>query len=103
MNLSETEQHRKKLEEQLAQDRAALIRAAQDLQPPLRALDRAEKRVRVAAEVLPVIAWAVAELALLTLAARWARQGKGKAASWPMLLFQAWRAWHALRKPVEHT
>jgi hypothetical protein len=97
MNASEIEEHRQKLEQKLAQDRAELIQAAQDLQPQIRALDRAEKRVRLTAELLPIIGWALAELALVAVATRWARMGRR--AGWPALAFQAWRAWKVLRAP----
>jgi len=94
------EAQHKELIQRLERDRVALIRAAQALQPHLRQLDHAEKRVRLAAEALPVIAWGIAELTLAGVAVRWALQMRKS--GWLVLGLQAFRAWKAL-KDSTHT
>jgi hypothetical protein len=91
------DRHRE-LTERLQHDRAELVRVAQGLQPKLRALDRAERRVRVAAEALPVIAWAVAELLLVAVAVR--RLRRRQSTGWIPLALQAWRGYQFLRGPA---
>ncbi len=93
------EDHRRELTERLERDRAEIIRAAQGLQPPLQKLDRAEKRVRAAAEALPVIAWGLAELILAIAAARYAARTRSRP-GWLMLGLQAFRLYRTLRTPA---
>ena len=93
------ESHHKELIRRLEHDRIELIRAAQALQPHLRQLDHAEKRVRQAAEALPVIAWGLAELTLAGVAIRWALQARRS--GWVVLGLQAFRAWKALKDSAQ--
>ena len=92
------DERHQELTARLQRDRAALIRAAQGLQPQLRSLDRAERRVRIAAEALPVIAWAAAELLLAAVAVR--RVGSRQRTGWLGLLLQVWRGYQFLRGPA---
>ena len=92
------DERHEELTEKLRRDRVALIRAAQGLQPQLRALDRAERRVRVAAEALPVIAWAAAERLLAAIAVR--RVRRHQKTGWLGLVLQAWRGYQFLRGPA---
>ncbi|HZP13197.1 MAG TPA: hypothetical protein VFB36_12335 [Nevskiaceae bacterium] len=92
------DERHEELTAKLQRDRVALIRAAQGLQPQLRALDRAEHRVRIAAEALPVIAWAAAELLLAAVAVR--RLSRRQRTGWLSLLLQVWRGYQFLRGPA---
>jgi hypothetical protein len=92
------ENHHRELTQRLQRDRAQLIRAAQGLQPQLRALDRTERRVRIAGEALPVIAWAVAELLLAAVAVR--RLRHRQKTGWLSLALQMWRGYQFLRGPA---
>lgn len=95
---AQLEEHRRLLMERLQRDHDELRQAAQALRPRLRALDRAEQRLRIAADALPVIAWALAELLLAAVAVRRLRNRQG--GGWISLGVQAWRAWHFLRDSV---
>ncbi len=92
------DQTHQELTARLQRDRVALIRAAQGLQPQLRSLDRAEHRVRIAAEALPVIAWAAAELLVAAVAVR--RLRNHQRTGWLGLLLQVWRGYQFLRGPA---
>jgi hypothetical protein len=98
MSQSQFDERHRELQQRLLHDRAELVRVAQGLQPKLRALDRAERRVRVAAEALPVIAWAVAELLLVAIAVRRVRQRQKS--GWLSLALNAWRGYQFLRGPA---
>jgi hypothetical protein len=93
---SHLEAERRQLVQRLERDRVELLRAARNLQPELRALDHAERRVRQAAEALPIIAWGLAELTVAGVAIRYAL--KMRRSGWVVLGLQAFRAWQALRE-----
>ena len=98
MSQPHLDEHRRELDDRLQRDRIELIRAAQSLQPKLRSLDHAEHRVRIAAEALPVIAWAAAELLLAAVAVRRLRQRRST--GWISLALQMWRGYQFLRGPA---
>ena len=98
MTQAHLDDQRRELDERLRRDRQELIRVAQSLQPKLHALDRAEHRVRIAAEALPVIAWAAAELLLAAVAIR--RVRNRQSTGWLSLALQMWRGYQFIRGPA---